>query len=63
MPRGTFRLLFAGLAMVALLSGCDIKVDDGKVSLGVSRGRASDDWVRSYTLPKGGRFEVANENG
>ena len=63
MPRNTFRLFFAGLAMVALLPGCDIKVDDGKVSLGVSRGRASDEWVRSYTLAKGGRFEIANENG
>ena len=58
-----FRLLFAGLAVATLLAGCDIKVDDGKVSLGVSRGRASDEWVRSYTLAKGGRFEIANENG
>jgi len=63
MPRSVFRLFFAGLAAVALLPGCDIKVDDGKVSLGVSRGRASDEWVRSYTLAKGGRFEIANENG
>jgi DUF4097 and DUF4098 domain-containing protein YvlB len=49
--------------VAALLQGCDIKVDDGKVSLGVSRGRASDEWVRSYTLAKGARFEIANENG
>jgi len=63
MARSSFRLLFAGLAVAALLQGCDIKVDDGKVSLGVSRGRASDEWVRSYTLAKGGRFEIANENG
>ena len=63
MPRSSLRLLFAGLAVAALLAGCDIKVDDGKVSLGVSRGRASDEWVRSYTLAKGGRFEIANENG
>jgi DUF4097 and DUF4098 domain-containing protein YvlB len=63
MPRSQFRLLFAGLALAVTLPGCDIKVDGDNVSLGVSRGRASDDWVRSYTLPKGGRFEVANENG
>ena len=63
MARYPFRLLFAALALAAVLPGCDIKVDDGKVSLGVSRGRASDDWVRSYTLAKGGRFEIANENG
>lgn len=63
MSRSSFRLLFAALALAAVLPGCDIKVDDGKLSLGVSRGRASDDWVRSYTLAKGGRFELANENG
>jgi hypothetical protein len=64
MARFPLRLFFAGLAAAALLAGCDIKVDDGgKLSLGVSRGRASDDWVRSYTLAKGGRFEIANENG
>jgi DUF4097 and DUF4098 domain-containing protein YvlB len=47
-----------------LFSGCDIKVeDDGEISVDVSRGKASDDWVRSYTLPKDGRFEIANQNG
>jgi hypothetical protein len=63
MARVPFRLLFAGLALAAAVSACDIKVDDGKVSVGVSRGRASDTWVRSYTIKKGGQFEVANENG
>ena len=63
MPRSPFRLLFAALALAVTLPGCDIKVDGDNVSVGVSRGRANDDWVRSYTLPKGGRFEVANENG
>jgi len=63
MVRYSFRLLFAALALPVALSGCDIKVDGDNVSVGVSRGRASDEWVRSYTLSKGGRFEVANENG
>jgi hypothetical protein len=64
MARSSFRLLFAALAVAAALQGCDIKVDDkGELSLGVSRGRASDEWVRSYTLGKGGRFEVVNQNG
>jgi hypothetical protein len=59
-----FRLLFAMLALVPLAAGCDIRVnDEGKVSLGVSRGRASDEWTRTYTVSKGGRFEIANENG
>ncbi len=56
-------LCSAAWPSLALLPGCDIKVDDGKVSVGVSRGRASDEWVRSYPLAKGGRFEIANENG
>jgi DUF4097 and DUF4098 domain-containing protein YvlB len=63
MARYPLRLLFAALAAAIVLPGCDIKVDDGKVSVGVSHGRASDDWVRSYTLAKGGRFEIANQNG
>ena len=63
MGRFPFRLLFAAAALAAVLPACDIRVDDGKVSLGVSRGRARDEWVRSYTLAKGGRFEIANENG
>jgi DUF4097 and DUF4098 domain-containing protein YvlB len=64
MARASFRLLFAAPVVAILLSGCDIKVDDGGgVSLDVSRGKASDDWVRSYTLPKNGRFEIANQNG
>ena len=64
MARSPFRLFFAALALATVLPGCDIKVgEDGDVSLGVSRGRASDQWVRSYTLAKGGRFELVNENG
>ena len=55
MARSPFRLLFAALALAVTLPGCDIKVDGDNVSLGVTRGRASDDWVRSYTLSKGGQ--------
>src|SRR5262245_59139176 len=64
MARASFRLLFAAPAVTILLSGCDIKVEDvGEVSSNASRGKASDEWVRSFTLPKDGRFEIANENG
>ena len=64
MATRSFRLLFAAAAIVPLLAGCDIKVNEGGgLSLGVSRGRASDEWTRSYTVSKGGRFEIANENG
>jgi hypothetical protein len=59
----SLRLLFAAAAIAPLVAGCDIRVDDGRMSLGVSRGRASDEWTRTYTVSKGGRFEVSNENG
>lgn len=50
-------LVGAGLA-------CDIKVDkDGEVSVDVASGKASDEWQRTYSLPKGGRLEVINVNG
>ena len=58
------RLLFAVAALAPLIAACDIRVNEGGgLSLGVSRGRATDEWTRSYTVAKGGRFEVANENG
>lgn len=64
MTRHALRLLFAAVAVAPLLAGCDIKVNEGgDLSLGISRGRASDEWTRSYTLDKGGRFEISNENG
>jgi hypothetical protein len=66
MLRPRFRVLFAGavaIAAVVPLAGCDIKVDDGKFSVGVSRGRATDQWTRSYTVSSGGRVEIINENG
>src|ERR1041384_320893 len=56
--------LLPAIALLAVVSfGCDIKVDDGKVSVDVSRGRANDEWTRTYTVSKGGRFELVNENG
>jgi len=64
MPTRPLRLLFAAVALAPLLAACDIRVNEGGgVSVGVSRGRASDEWTRTYTVAKGGRFEIANENG
>lgn len=43
---------------------CDIKVSkEGDVSVDVASGKASDEWKRTYSLPKGGRLEVINVNG
>jgi len=65
--RPRFRRLFAAAAAVimavTLLAGCDIKVDEGKLSVGVSRGRATDQWTRAYTVSGNGRVEIINENG
>jgi hypothetical protein len=50
-------LLGAGLA-------CDIQVSkQGDVAVGVAGGNASDEWTRTYSLAKGGRFELVNVNG
>ena len=48
--------LFAAVAM----SACDVRVNDkGGVSLDVNEGgRAEDTWSRTYTVSKGGRFEL-----
>jgi DUF4097 and DUF4098 domain-containing protein YvlB len=48
---------------VPLLAGCDIQVGDNGVSFDVTANSARDEWRRTYTLPEGGRFEIANANG
>jgi hypothetical protein len=46
------------------LSGCDVRVgDNGGVSVGIFEGKAVDEWVRTYTLPPGGRLDIVNSNG
>jgi hypothetical protein len=62
----TTRLLTAFLVTIAagLTWACDVRVNDKGVSLDVNEGgRAADEWKRSYTLPKGGRFELHSSNG
>jgi hypothetical protein len=53
------------VVVLAALSGaaCDIEVGDKGVSVGIAQGKATDEWVRSYSLPPGGRFEIDNING
>jgi hypothetical protein len=45
------------------LTACDVKVGENGVSVDVSRGKAEDEWTRTYKLAKGGRLEVVNVNG
>jgi cytoskeletal protein CcmA (bactofilin family) len=63
MPTPGFRVFFAAAAVSMLSAGCDIKVDEGRVSLGVSRGRATDEWTRSYAAVAGGELDILNKNG
>ena len=60
-------LLLRTLLVVCLVSAgvaCDIKVSkEGDVSVDVASGKASDEWRRTYSLPKGGRLEIINVNG
>lgn len=53
------------VTMTAVLaSGCDVRVNDKGVSLNVNEGgRADENWTRTYTLSKGGRFELESMNG
>jgi hypothetical protein len=55
----------AGIALFAIaLAGCDIAVDGhGGFDFGITAGKASDEWTRSYPLAAGGRLEIINVNG
>ena len=58
---GVIRL--AVLAAVLACAGCDVKVGDNGMSFDVTQGRASDEWKRTYTLPKDGRLEIVSGGG
>src|SRR5882672_810304 len=55
-------LIVAGSAVAGGVA-CDVSVNDTGVSLGVAKGRAQDQWARTYTLGPGGRLEIHNVNG
>lgn len=66
MEIGTARRVCACVAVASgavLLSGCDVSIRDGSVSVGTFAGRASDEWTKRYTLAAGGRVEIVNLNG
>ena len=57
---------FAPVALLLALAAiaCDIKVGEkGGFSIEPTQGKANDEWVRSYALPKGGRLEIVNTYG
>lgn len=47
----------------AVTAACDVRVDDGGLSFDVARGRASDEWTRTYTVASGGHIEIVNAAG
>lgn len=51
------------LAAAILLSGCDVRVGENGVSVGIIEGKATDEWVRTYTLSASGTLEIVNVNG
>jgi hypothetical protein len=52
-------LALAAFVAAAAASACDVRVNDKGVSLDVNEGgRAEDTWTRTYTVSKGGRFEL-----
>ena len=46
-----------------LTAACDVKVGENGLSLDVARGKAGDEWKRTYALTPGGRLEIINVNG
>jgi hypothetical protein len=53
------------VVVVALpLTACDVRVgEQGGVSVGIVEGRASDEWVRAYSLAAGGELAIVNPHG
>src|SRR4029078_1373836 len=56
----TMMSLLAGIAALlgtsCLLIACDVKVGKEGVSVDVAHGKATDDWMRTYSLKPGGRL-------
>ncbi len=51
------------VAAVSVLGGCDITIKDGDVSVRETRGRATQEFTRTYPLAPSGRVEIVNMNG
>jgi len=60
-----WRCLAAVVMSVApLAAACDVKVgENGGLSVDLSAGRATDEWVRTYEIKPGGRLDIINVNG
>ncbi len=54
--------VLAGIGVFAALA-CDVTIKDGDVSVRHLRGRATEEWNRTYPLAAGGRFDITHSNG
>jgi DUF4097 and DUF4098 domain-containing protein YvlB len=63
MTRLHFCLFPAVFALAVAAAGCDINVGDHGISMDIAKGKAQDEWKRTYTLGPGGRLEIVNING
>jgi hypothetical protein len=62
-PVGRAAVRVASLLIVLATAACDVRVGDEGVSVGVSAGRAEDEWTRSYELAPSGQLEIVSFNG
>jgi hypothetical protein len=57
-------ILSLGLVVLGLLaSACDVQVNEKGMSVDLVEGKASDEWSRTYTLPRDGQLEIVNSLG
>jgi hypothetical protein len=63
-PMRTWALAACLLVAGGVTTACDVSLGEGGgFRLNMASGRASDEWVRTYTIADGGRLEVKNLNG
>lgn len=57
-------LVVAWIGIVLSAAGCNVQVgESGGLSVGLSQGRASDEWTRTYEIEAGGQLEIVNVTG
>ena len=63
MTRLHFRLFPALFVLALAASACDVNVGEHGLSFDITRGKAQDEWSKTYTLRDGGQLEIVNVNG
>ena len=63
MTRLNFRLFPALIALALAASACDVNIGEHGLSMGLSAGKAQNEWTKTYTVSPGGRLEIVNING